>query len=401
MGQRVGEMLSVGLLIAVFTVLREVRSDPGFNEQAEPSHHVMHIRKLTDSDKLKIELEPVWFHLESAEQKAAGESQQVKRQAKQHAGRPVQVFSTVKHLERYQRKNRHESEEESDPAKREPTESFLKDFWHADVPSDRESSHELAQKSTSLDQQLEDIDLPSCFRQYLNEMYDRNNESVRKLMRCLSQRSEESCLEARRAQRLQPYHDRENRENDSHQALYERKVIRRRKFSDHRDNPPVDAGEEEDLKFEKHYIHSDSDDWGHTFNPAADESDSESGSIDSSSADEGVDRVNDVRTQTEDSEEPERREEQRHDPRNGNGCGGGPRAISKLHSHSLLLQFLHFASTMAHSARMHSSATANLIVMINSRSQIGGPPSISQSPKSAGNFSDVPRRNTINLTNVI
>ncbi|XP_058119501.1 uncharacterized protein LOC131284783 [Anopheles ziemanni] len=315
MKQRVAPMLLGGLLVAACLMLHEVRSDADLYGHAEPSHHVMHIRKLSDSDKLKIELEPVWFHLESAEQlPAKGESQQVKRQTKSNTGRPVQVFTSLSHLERYRRKNHYTSSEADDAP-----ESYLKDFWHADVPSEvpsgRDRSYEVTPKSTSLEDQLEEIELPSCFRRYLHEMYDRNNESVRKLMRCLSQHPEEKCLEAQR--RAQRYRGGESREDDPRQALYERKVIRRRKFSDHRDNPrPMVADDEEDLRFEKHFIRSDSDDVGQVFNPATDENDSESGSNDSGSdSDEGPCRHNEVRTPQQDSEEPERKEAPKYDHR--------------------------------------------------------------------------------------
>ncbi|KFB40561.1 hypothetical protein ZHAS_00008078 [Anopheles sinensis] len=316
MKQRVAPMLLGGLLVAACLMLQEVRSDADLYGHAEPSHHVMHIRKLSDSDRLKIELEPVWFHLESTEQLATkGESQQVKRQTKSNTGRPVQVFSSLSHLERYRRKNRYTSSESDGVTERAAPESYLKDFWHADVPSGRDRSYEVTPKSTSLEEQLEEIDLPSCFRRYLHEMYDRNNESVRKLMRCLRQHPEEKCLEAQR--RAQRYRGGESREDDPQQTPHERKVIRRRKFSDHRDNPrPMDADDEEDLRFEKHFIRSDSDDVGQVFTPATDESESESESKESGSdSDESSGRYNEVRTPQQDSEEPERKEKPKYDHR--------------------------------------------------------------------------------------
>ncbi|XP_035904224.1 uncharacterized protein LOC118508498 [Anopheles stephensi] len=273
-----------------------------FGLEMEPSQHVMHIRKLSDSDKLRIELEPVWFQLESTEQNAPSESQQVKRQA--DLKRPFKMYSNREELARHQQKR------DSEHSASEDTDSFLKDFWHMDRPSNS-ASREMAEQSTSLEAQLAGTNLPSCFRAYLHEMYDRNSESVRKLMRCLTEQTDEGCpTKARQRQRVQStvFHSQERdyyrNEDRRVRRMPERKVVRKRKYED---PSQEDTSDDEDLKFEQLFIRSDSDGGGQIFEPFNKESDSESGDSDERSS-SGDSRSSDSLKKSRDPESRESEE---------------------------------------------------------------------------------------------
>ncbi|XP_050070452.1 uncharacterized protein LOC126558473 [Anopheles maculipalpis] len=296
------KVVVLGSVLAAGFLTQEISGEPNlFGLEMEPSQHVMHIRKLSDSDKLRIELEPVWFHLESSEQNPRSESQQVKRQADMK--RPYKMYSNKEELARHQQKRRDSRSEHSDL--NDETNSYLKDFWHTDLPSNSASS-ETTKASNSLEEQLENVNLPSCFRKYLHEMYDRNSESVRKLMRCLTERSDEGSTKARRTQRVRPQYS-NSQEDDYYRSdqrvrrMPQRKVVRKRKYND---DGSQEGTSDEQLKFEQLFIRSDSDSGGQIFEPFNKESDSESGaSEDSSSTDDS--RRGDTKPQ---SQEPESHE---------------------------------------------------------------------------------------------
>ncbi|XP_053678772.1 uncharacterized protein LOC128729110 [Anopheles nili] len=301
------EIVILGSMIAAGLWSRGAYCEEDFFGQAEPSQHVMHIRKLSDSDKLRIELEPVWFHVESAEpNRPSSEQLQGKRQVRDDTKRPCRMFPNIEQLARYERKQ--EDVSQSDLRKSDASEAFLKHFWQMDDPSERES-HEEAQESTSLEGQLEQTNLPDCFRRYLHEMYDRNNESVRKLMRCLAQHPEESCNEARRAQRFQPHYSGSQEEDFSskhepQRKLYERKVVRKRKYSEQQDSSTASVPED-GLKFDRQFIRSDSDYGGQVFEPV-DVQDSQNDSNESGSSSGDVQQSDSGNDRRSDSEESER-----------------------------------------------------------------------------------------------
>ncbi|XP_053660220.1 uncharacterized protein LOC128709257 [Anopheles marshallii] len=287
-------------------LMRKVDGEDNFFEHAESSQHVMHIRKLSDSDKLRIELEPVWFHLESTEKHSPSESQQVKRQA--DLRRPFQVYSNREEFSRNQQRR----DSRSDDSTNDNADSFLKDFWQVDRPN-KFPTREITKQSTSIEQQLENTNLPSCFRKYLHEMYDRNSKSVRQLMRCLAQQSDESCLaDADRTQYFQsPYFDSEEdgyyTKDKRVRRMPERKLERKRKY-----NEPYEMSQEdpsvEELKFEQLFIRSDSDTGGQIFEPLKENNASQSDDSDESSSSSDTRKCNaDTKSRDSESHESEQR----------------------------------------------------------------------------------------------
>uniref|UniRef100_A0A182Q930 Uncharacterized protein n=1 Tax=Anopheles farauti TaxID=69004 RepID=A0A182Q930_9DIPT len=302
------EIVVICSIIAAGHFPHKVHSETDYFEHAQPSQHVMHIRKLSDSDKLKIELEPVWFHVESTEQKPSSESQQVKRQTRDDFMRPLQIFPSVEKLAAHQKRN-NDHVSKSEASTNDSPESFLKNFWHVDNPNGL-SNRELSKKSTSVEEYLENTNLPSCFRKYLHEMYDRNHESVQKLMRCLTQQSTESCNAARRSQRVQPNYFSSQEDdfypkNDPERRLHERKVIRKRKYNEQHDASSEQSAND-DLKFEQLFIRSDSDYGGQIFEPVTDV-DAESSSDESSSSSDIQSRDHDTKSRESNESEPRER----------------------------------------------------------------------------------------------
>ncbi|XP_052890632.1 uncharacterized protein LOC128298870 [Anopheles moucheti] len=290
----------VSVLVAGL-LARKAEGEDNFFEHAEPSQHVMHIRKLSDSDRLRIELEPVWFHLESTEKHLPSESQQVKRQADMR--RPFQVYSNREEFSRNQQRRDSRTEDSTN----DNAESFLKDFWQVDRPN--KSTYKQTKKSTSIEQQLEHVNLPSCFRTYLHEMYDRNSESVRKLMRCLAQQSDESCLaETERAQHFQPpYFDSQEDGYYTKDKRVRRMPERKRKYNEPDDMSQEDPSDEE-LKFEQLFIRSDSDSGGQIFEPLQENNASESDDSDESSASSNTRKYNaDTKSRGSESHESDQR----------------------------------------------------------------------------------------------
>uniref|UniRef100_A0A182W2S0 Uncharacterized protein n=1 Tax=Anopheles minimus TaxID=112268 RepID=A0A182W2S0_9DIPT len=264
------EVVVLATVLVAGLLTQTVYGETNIFEHAEPSQHVMHIRKLSDSDKLRIELEPVWFHLESTEQRSPSDSQQVKRQT--DLRRPFQVYSNREEFARDQQRR----DSRSGHSTNDNADAYLREFWHLDRPN-RLSSREITKTSTSAEQQLENTYLPSCFRAYLQEMYDRNSESVRKLMRCLAERSDESCPVDSQEDGYHPKDKRVRRKP-------KRKVVRKRKYDD--DAAQAESTDER-LTFEQLFIRSDSDVGGHIFEPLNESNASESdGSEDSSSTGE-------------------------------------------------------------------------------------------------------------------
>ncbi|XP_052863150.1 uncharacterized protein LOC128269786 [Anopheles cruzii] len=258
---RIGSLV-VGLVVCFLPskALSSSESVEHGHDHGEPSQHVMHIRKLADGDNLKIELEPVWFHLESSEQRPpAGETQQVKRQAGKESRRPYKVFTNVERLQQHARK------QPLRPTTGNAEALLLQQFWHRDEAADQQPSE--SKQVSSFEEQLNDAELPACFRKYLNEMTDRNQESVRKLMRCLAQRADRRDQnEPRRARRYQSsYVGDQDTVNRDRKMNVEAKVMRK---SNDRDGESVASSSElvgDDLMFQKHYIRSDSDDGGQVF----------------------------------------------------------------------------------------------------------------------------------------
>uniref|UniRef100_A0A182RYB2 Uncharacterized protein n=1 Tax=Anopheles funestus TaxID=62324 RepID=A0A182RYB2_ANOFN len=284
----------------------KVNGEENFFDHAEPSQHVMHIRKLTDSDKMRIELEPVWFHLESTEQNTPSESQQVKRQA--DLRRPSAVYSNREEFARHQQRRDSRSEQSNS----DNADSFLKDFWQMDRPT-KASSRQLTKKSsTSIEQQLENANLPSCFRTYLLEMYDRNSESVRKLMRCLAQQSNESGMDENdQTQHSQHFDSREDNyfsKDKRIRRMPQRSVARKRKYDEPCDTSLEEDITDEQLKFKQLLIRSDSDSGGQIFEPFSEHNASESdGSDDSSSSGEKQRTNADSKTPAPQSDESKER----------------------------------------------------------------------------------------------
>ncbi|XP_058055926.1 uncharacterized protein LOC131207332 [Anopheles bellator] len=231
------------------------------HDHGEPSQHVMHIRKLADGDNLKIELEPVWFHLESGEQwPPAAETQQVKRQAAKDSRRPYKVFTNVEKLQQ------HAQKQSLRPTTGNADALLMQQFWHRDEAADQQPSE--SKQVSSFEEQLDDTELPACFRKYLNEMTDRNQESVRKLMRCLAQRADRRDQnEPRRSRRYQSSYvggDQDTGSRDRKMNV-EAKVMRK---STDRDGASSSELVGDDLLFQKQYIRSDSDDGGQVFEVA-------------------------------------------------------------------------------------------------------------------------------------
>uniref|UniRef100_A0A182MVB0 Uncharacterized protein n=1 Tax=Anopheles culicifacies TaxID=139723 RepID=A0A182MVB0_9DIPT len=297
-------LVEVVVLASVLVAGLLVCGETNFFEHAEPSQHVMHIRKLTDSDKLRIELEPVWFHLESTEQRPSSESQQVKRQA--DVRRPFRAYSNREEFARDQQRRNSRSGHSND----DNEDSFLKDYWQMERPN-KLSSHEITKQSTSIEEQLENTYLPSCFRAYMREMYDRNSESVRKLMRCLAQQSDESCLieTGRTHGHLQSRYS-DSAEDDYYpkdkriRRMPERKVVRKRKYNESYDDTTQENATDEELTFEQLFIRSDSDGGGQIFEPLNENNASESeDSNDSSSTGEARRTNDDGKSRDTDSQE--------------------------------------------------------------------------------------------------
>ncbi|XP_040153854.1 uncharacterized protein LOC120894985 [Anopheles arabiensis] len=297
------EIVVFGSVLAAGFFPPEVNGEFLYN--AEPSQHVMHIRKLTDSDKLRIELEPVWFHLESSDQSPSPAGQQVKRQATGELDivRPMEIYPSVDELKRQQRKRARGSR--SEPSMNDNADTFLQHFWHVETDSNGMLEQNRSPKQfSSLEQQLDEGNLPSCFRKYLHEVYDRNNRSVRKLMRCLAQQSEESCKAARRPQRYLAPHYSSSEEKDTNEEQEQeetadedyardrpcaRKVMRRRKYAERADSSEEENASKEQLKFEQLFIRSDGDSGGAIFEPTKEEeleSSRGDGTVESTSSDE-------------------------------------------------------------------------------------------------------------------
>ncbi|XP_035776724.1 uncharacterized protein LOC118458413 [Anopheles albimanus] len=243
------------LLVALSMVPAKVYGDNNFHDHAEASQHVMHIRKLTDGDDLKIELEPVWFQLESAELPFASDNQQVKRQTLMETRRPYKIYSHLENLqnEREQKRNRLMQSRAEPEAQ--------------SVESDEQRSSLRIRKMTSVEEQLDDLELPGCFRKFLQEMEDRNHEGVRRLMRCLAQQQTRSRDGDRKKPRpARQFKDSSEPTDEPRARPYRRKVTRRTKNdANHETTPSPLEGAESDLMFQKHYIRSESDDEGQLF----------------------------------------------------------------------------------------------------------------------------------------
>ncbi|ETN60817.1 hypothetical protein AND_007566 [Anopheles darlingi] len=211
----------------------------------------MHIRKLAEGDDLKIELEPVWFQLESAEFPSVNDNQQVKRQTLSETRRPYKVFSHLENLRNQQEQKRNRQKQ----IRAEP-ESGSRE-------SDEQPLSLRIKKMTSVEEQLDNLELPGCFRKFLQEMHDRNHEGVRRLMGCLA---EQQTNDDRKKPRPARQFKDSGVSNDEARRPYRRKVTRRTKNEANRKaSPSSKEGAESDLMFQKQYIRSESDDEGQLF----------------------------------------------------------------------------------------------------------------------------------------
>ncbi|XP_050087162.1 uncharacterized protein LOC126572137 [Anopheles aquasalis] len=259
----------------------KVYGDNNFHDHAEASQHVMHIRKLRNGDDLKIELEPVWFQLESAELPSVSDNQQVKRQTLMETRRPYKIYSHLENLQNQQKQkgnrlkqNRAEPEAES-------------------VESAEQRSSLRIRKKTSVEERFDDLELPGCFRKFLQEMEDRNHEGVRRLMRCLAQQQARSRDGDRKKPRpARQFKDSGDASNDEPRSRpYRRKVARRTKNdANHNAAPSSNEGAESELMFQKQYIRSENNDGdeGQLFETGQRKSGEDSGEASDDSANENA-----------------------------------------------------------------------------------------------------------------